>query len=73
LQTPVDNFTIYDFDSSVAGAYADIRADLETRGEIIDSNDLFIATHAQTMGAVLVTNNTKEFKRVDILVLENWT
>ncbi|MFP4486336.1 MAG: PIN domain-containing protein [Campylobacterales bacterium] len=39
---------------------------------MIGSNDLFIAAHAKALRATLVTNNTKEFKRVNNLMLENW-
>jgi tRNA(fMet)-specific endonuclease VapC len=34
--------------------------------------DLQIAAHAQSLGVTLVTNNTKEFERVEGLKLENW-
>ena len=36
------------------------------------SLDMLIAAHAKSAGAVLVTNNTKEFKRVSDLKIENW-
>ena len=53
--------------------YAEIRADLKKRGEMIGANDLFIAAHARAMGLTLVTNNVAEFERVRGLSLENWT
>ena len=59
-----DNATIH---------YAEIRADLKKRGEMIGANDLFIAAHARAMGLMLVTNNVAEFERVHGLSLENWT
>jgi len=40
---------------------------------MIGANDLFIAAHARSLGLTLVTNNTKEFRRVHNLALENWT
>lgn len=52
--------------------YADIRADLKRRGEMIGANDLFIGAHARCLGLILVTNNTAEFSRVRGLELENW-
>lgn len=53
--------------------YGAIRARLETRGEVIGPNDLWIAAHALALGVTLVTNNEKEFRRVDGLKIENWT
>lgn len=53
-------------------AYARIRADLERRGVTIGANDLFIAAHALSLGATLVTDNVREFGRVEGLVVENW-
>ena len=52
--------------------YGQIRATLETRGQIIGNNDLWIAAHARAEGWILVTNNESEFKRVEGLQLENW-
>ena len=68
----ISNFHIYDFDKNSAFVYGEVRADLETKGTIIGSNDLFIASHAKTLGAILVTNNEKEFQRIDGLQIENW-
>ena len=69
----IDNFIIYDYSKVSAQSYANIRTDLEKKGEIIGANDLLIASHALSLGAVLVTNNTREFKRVEKLVLEDWS
>ena len=69
----IDNFIIYDYSKISAESYADIRTDLEKKGKIIGANDLLIASHALSLGAVLVTNNTREFKRVEKLVLEDWS
>jgi tRNA(fMet)-specific endonuclease VapC len=49
-----------------------IRATLETKGEIISSNDLWIAAHAKAADLTLVTNNEREFRRVPGLRIENW-
>jgi tRNA(fMet)-specific endonuclease VapC len=40
---------------------------------MLDSNDLLIASYALRLGAVLVTNNTRKFERVEGLILEDWT
>lgn len=60
------------FEEKAAAHYGQIRADLERRGEPIGPYDLMIAGHARSEGLVLVTDNTREFKRVDGLRLENW-
>jgi tRNA(fMet)-specific endonuclease VapC len=52
--------------------YADIRSDLKMKGQQIGANDLLIAAHARCRGAVIVTNNVKDFGRVKGLTLENW-
>jgi tRNA(fMet)-specific endonuclease VapC len=52
--------------------YGSIRTELESRGEMIGNNDLWIAAHAIAAGLVLVTNNEKEFRRVRGLKLQNW-
>ncbi len=56
----------------VARTYGEIRAELEKKGTPIGANDTLIAAHAKTLGVVLVSNNTKEFERVDGLIIENW-
>lgn len=72
VNTFIDNFSIYDFDKHSAIAYSDIRNELEKNGNIIGSNDLFISAHAKSLNAILVTNNIKEFNRIDGLTIENW-
>jgi tRNA(fMet)-specific endonuclease VapC len=56
----------------VARSYGAIRSDLAARGELIGNNDLWIAAHAKSLGLTLVTNNEREFQRVDGLTIENW-
>jgi len=69
----INNFTILDFDKSASEIYANIRTSLEKQGNIIGAHDLFIASHAISLDAVLVTNNIKEFARVDNLKIEDWS
>ena len=64
---------VLDFHEHAAIHYAQIRADLKRRGQMIGANDLFIAAHARGVGLTLVTNNTAEFGRVEGLSIENWT
>ena len=40
---------------------------------MIGANDLLIAAHPRSLGLTLVTNNTREFRRVPKLMIENWT
>ena len=49
-----------------------IRAQLENKGMPIGPYDLLIAGLARSRDMTLVTNNIKEFERVDSLHLENW-
>jgi tRNA(fMet)-specific endonuclease VapC len=60
------------FDEFVARQYGIIRTDLEKRGLIIGSNDLLIAAHAVKENCILVSNNLREFNRVENLRTENW-
>lgn len=52
--------------------YGEQAAKLKQRGTPISNNDLWIACHAMSEGAVLVTHNTREFQCVDGLVWEDW-
>ena len=60
------------FDSEASEQYGEIRAELEKRGEVIGNMDMLIAAHAKSKGFVIVTNNVREFERVEGLNLENW-
>lgn len=64
---------IADLDEDTAVHYAEIRAELKRRGELIGANDMFIAAHARRLGVVLGTANVREFSRVTGLAIENWT
>ncbi|MCX6969403.1 MAG: type II toxin-antitoxin system VapC family toxin [Verrucomicrobia bacterium] len=67
------NVTVVDFDDSCADHYAGIRTALESAGKVIGPNDLFIAATARAVGAILVTANENEFRRVPGLKVENWS
>ena len=66
------NIEIMNFDSLAAESYGKIRADLEKEGIPIGPLDIMIAAHAKALTYTVVTNNTKEFKRIKGLRLENW-
>ena len=68
----LSGFRVLPFDAAAARLYGPIRAQLEKRGRLIGPYDLMIAAHAQSLDAVLVTDNTKEFDRVAGLKTENW-
>lgn len=67
------HIAVLDFPDQAAAHYADIRADLKKRGEMIGANDLLIAAHARSLDMILVTNNVREFERIQHLAIENWT
>ena len=60
------------YDDNAAIHTGQIRAELAKRGKPIGPYDQMIAGHARAQSLVLVTNNTKEFKQVPGLRLENW-
>jgi tRNA(fMet)-specific endonuclease VapC len=72
LDALVRHLAVLDWSALAARHYAEIRADLKKRGSMIGANDLMIAAHARSLGAVVVTNNTKDFARVKGLKVENW-
>jgi tRNA(fMet)-specific endonuclease VapC len=63
---------IQPFDAPADMAYADLRAQLEAAGTLIGANDLLIAAHALAADCAMVTDNEREFSRVDGLTVENW-
>ena len=72
VDTLVRHVEVLDWSRAAAEHYADIRADLKKRGQLIGANDLLIAAHARSLGATVVTNNVKDFRRVRHLSVENW-
>ncbi|GAB6090568.1 type II toxin-antitoxin system tRNA(fMet)-specific endonuclease VapC [Spirochaeta dissipatitropha] len=69
----VSHLEIVGYDKTAAAHYGEIRADLKRKGRVMGVNDLHIAGHARSQGLVLVTNNTREFERVDGLRIADWT
>ena len=72
----VEDFTsrldVVSYDDKAAFHYGAIRAALERKGMPIGLNDMHIAAHARSAGLTLVSNNLREFTRVDGLICENW-
>ncbi len=60
------------WDKKAVEASTAIKKKLESLGTPIGHNDILIAGHCLSVNAILVTDNMREFKRVDNLELENW-
>lgn len=65
-------FVISHFDGAAAKAFGLLRVTLERRGLPIGPYDMLIAAHALALDATLVTDNVREFSRVEGLKIENW-
>ncbi|MCF6808260.1 type II toxin-antitoxin system VapC family toxin [Thiotrichales bacterium 19S9-12] len=72
LATFISPLKIVDFDRDAANEYGVIRALLEKSGKPIGANDLLIAAHAKSLGVPLITNNIREFTRVNDLSVVDW-
>ncbi len=66
------NVEVLELTLEAAQQAAAIRADLAASGTPIGAYDLLIAGHARSLGATLVTNNIREFSRVEGLAVECW-
>ena len=69
----LSGFEVVPFSHNASPVYGEIRAELERKGSIIGWNDLLIAATVIANNGILVTNNTKEFSRINKLRLEDWT
>ncbi|MFZ2169168.1 MAG: type II toxin-antitoxin system VapC family toxin [Methylococcaceae bacterium] len=65
-------FECLPFDVEATSCYGDFRIQLESGGTPIGPLDTLIAAHALSLAATIVTNNVREFERVDGLEIENW-
>lgn len=68
----VDLVPVLPMPVSAGDHYGAQRKRLEAAGEMIGGNDLWIAAHALADKLTLVTNNEREFRRIDALNIENW-
>ena len=66
------NIEILSFGINAADEYGKLRADLEKKETPIGPLDMMIAGHAKSVDCTLVTNNVREFSRVDSLKIDNW-
>ncbi len=72
LDRVVAALSVAPFEDRAARSYGLLRAQLQAAGTPIGPLDTLIAAHAQSLGLTLVTNNLREFGRVDGLRVENW-
>ena len=62
------------WDAEAADWYAEIRHQLTSSGQPIGELDMMIAAHSLSVGAALVTNNSRHYERINApLILLNWT
>ena len=69
----LSSISILPFDNYAAEEYGKVRAELERKGTPIGPMDMLIAGHARSERLIRVTNNTREFFRVENLEVEDWT
>jgi predicted nucleic acid-binding protein len=72
VRSLTEQLTVLESDETISELFGELKAELEKNGMIIDDADLYIAACAKVHGLTLVTNNTKHFKRIKGLKLENW-
>ncbi|MDO8378567.1 type II toxin-antitoxin system VapC family toxin [Phenylobacterium sp.] len=72
LQAVLAALEVLPFEAPADVAYGQLRARLEAAGTPIGGNDMLIAAHAISSGCSVVTDNEREFGRVDGLTVVNW-
>jgi tRNA(fMet)-specific endonuclease VapC len=76
LAALVDNILaripVFPFETPADRFYAVLRAKLEAAGEPVGALDFLIAAHAQALGCIMVTHNTREFSKIQDLQVEDW-
>ena len=72
LEAVLDALEVLPLEAPVDREYGACRTRLEQAGQPIGGNDLLIAAHALALGYAVVTDNEREFTRVEGLVCENW-
>ena len=72
LEAVLGAIEVLPLEAPVDAVYGVIRASLERTGQPIGGNDLLIAAHALVLGLTVVTDNEREFSRIDNLRVENW-
>ena len=72
LREMLAGISILPFDTNAAEHAGEIMAVLFLSGKRIGDRDTMIAGHARSLNLTLITNNTREFKRVPGLHTEDW-
>ena len=72
LEEFLNPFEILPYDENASRYYGKIRSQLEKQGNVIGPLDMLIAAHALSKDLILITNNEKEFKRIQAVKVENW-
>ena len=72
LEAVLTALEILPFEAPADAAYGLLRARLEQAGRPIGGNDLLIAAQAIALRCAIVTDNEREFARIDDLPCENW-
>jgi tRNA(fMet)-specific endonuclease VapC len=72
VEAALARMEVLPFDTPADTIYGRLRAQLEEAGQQISGNDLLIAAHALALGLIIVTDNEREFARIDELPRENW-
>ena len=72
LESVLGALEILPFQTPADITYGDLRARLEGAGKLIGGNDMLIAAHAISLAHTIVTDNEREFSRIDGLLFENW-
>ena len=66
-------FGIKKFDENASKEYGKLKKDLKDRNCLIGPLDMLIGAHAKSLKMTLVTNDTREFKRIKDLKIDDWT
>ena len=72
LEAVLGTLDVLPLDAPADATYRELRAHLEQVGRLIGGNDLLIAAQALALGCTIVTDNKREFGRIDNLTCENW-
>jgi tRNA(fMet)-specific endonuclease VapC len=72
VEQVLSRIPVLPYDDQASRSYGMLRNELEQKGQPIGWPDLFIAAHALSLGLTLVTNNVREFSRVESLKIEDW-